>query len=91
MLNRRSFLTALCALPFVGKFIPKPEPELPMAFFTEQLPLSEFKALYPTPDFQHFATAPSEITDMRCINNRLFVTCGDRAYEFFEDGTYKEI
>lgn len=94
MFTRRSFLSALCALPVVGRFFPKQDTY--PAGYADALKYYtagrvDLDSLHPTPGLKHFATMPSTITDMQSINGRVFVTCGDRGYEVFEDGTYREI
>ena len=48
MLTRRSFLSALCALPFVGKFIPKPDYGFPPDYADALKYSIAQRPLYPT-------------------------------------------
>jgi hypothetical protein len=90
-MNRRSFLALLSALPFVGTWIAKPKPTCAIEANIANWP-TPTRNFYPTPGLQHFATLPSNITDMITIDGHLVCMCNTgRAYVVREDGTYTEI
>jgi hypothetical protein len=94
MISRRSFLSALCALPFVGKFLPKPAPEYPNFYPMAMNPMGPvYYNAGSWPSFVPFATLPSNITDMITVDGHLCVMCSTdgRAYVVSEDGSYEEI
>lgn len=94
MVTRRSFIAAVCALPFVGRFMPKPSPiPLVMKPMGDVWYSAEYAPpFYPTPMPVPFATLPSNITDMIMFDGHPIVMCSNgRAYIVFEDGTHKEV
>lgn len=91
MISRRSFLAALSCLPFVGSVFRNRR--LAGVSYPDATPFPNvYPPLYPTPGVLRFpeATAPLSIVES-VEDDRVFVTCGNRGYEVFADGTYKEI
>lgn len=69
MISRRAFLSALCALPLVGKYIPKPEPS-----HVIDVPNQPWQRVYD--EWVPMTVAPSE------GGGQIFITNRGNFYEF---------
>lgn len=76
MITRRAFLSALAALPVVGKWMPKPQFELPMAFMIEPTTKAEFSELFQPDEWVPMTVCPEE------GGGEIFITNGDQGYVF---------